>query len=114
MKSYTAQAWYNLAENLYELIGRDVENVTDEDLPAAYPKLVVMYEFFRLVRGEAFHASRPAEVGEFQTKIYDMENDFAKKLAGLEAKLDPNDSKTKFYLDGMKKSFDLAYFKGNS
>lgn len=110
MIPYTSQAWYNLAKDLYELILAEIQKA-EEDLQAAYPKLVIMYEFFRLIRGEAFNVIRPPGVAEFQQKIYQMEDEIASKLEELAQKLDFADSKTKFYLDQMKKSFDAEYFK---
>lgn len=107
MKSYASEDWYNLAVDLYQLILTEMSNVSVDSLPEVYPKLAVMYEFFRLVRGEAFHSVRPAGIGEFQERIYKMENDLLDHLAALRNKLDANDGKTKYYLDLMKKSFDL-------
>jgi hypothetical protein len=52
MKSYTPQNWYDLAKDLYELILADIGNASLDTLPEVHPKLVVMYEFFRLIRGE--------------------------------------------------------------
>lgn len=107
MKSYAPKDWYNLADDLHRLILSEINNVSVDSLPEVYPKLAVMYEFFRLVRGEAFHSARPAGVGEFQEQIYKMENDLLDRLKVLGKKLDANDGKTKYYLDLMKKSFDL-------
>ena len=113
MKSYDPQGWYNLAKDLYELILTEINNVSGNDflLPEIYPKLVVMYEFFRLVRGEAFDSLRPYGISEFQTEIYKMENDLANRLKQLAGKLNPDDERTLYYLDLMKKSFSLKYFE---
>lgn len=110
MKSYSPKNWYDLAKDLYELILTEINNVSSETLPEIYPKLVVMYEFFRLVRGEAFQSARPPGIGEFQREIYKMEDDLAERLKQLENKLDAKDSKTLYYLDLMKKLFSLSYF----
>jgi hypothetical protein len=110
MKSYTPQNWYDLAKDLHDLILADISNVSSDALPETYPKLVVMYEFFRLVRGEAFHAARPSGLGEFQKEIYKMEDDLAEHLKQLEKRLDVGDSRTSYHLDLMKESFSLKYF----
>lgn len=107
MELYTSEDWYNLANDLHRIILSEMNNVSDDNLPEVYPKLVVMYEFFRLVRGEAFHSVRPAGIGESQEKIYKMENDLLDRLKILENKLDANDDKAKYYLELMKKSFNL-------
>ncbi|GEM_PF-4897551 len=110
MKSRNPQSWYDLAKDLHELIIADIENVTADSLPEIYPKLVIMYEFFRLVRGEAFQSARPAGTGEFQDEIYKMEDDLGLRLRQLEKKLKVEDGKTAYNLDLMKKSFSLKYF----
>lgn len=107
MKSYASKDWYNLADDLHQLILLEMNDISNDSLPEVYPKLAVMYEFFRLVRGEAFHSVRPAGIVEFQKQIYKMENDLLDHLKTLRKRLDANDGKTKYYLDLMKKSFDL-------
>jgi hypothetical protein len=109
MKQYTPQDWFNLTKELYDLMVADIEKSNDT-LATTYPKLVVMYEFFRLVRGEAFLSSRPVGIGKFQSEIYAMEDDLAGKLKALEVKLDGKDGEVKYNLDLMKKSFSLRYF----
>ncbi len=110
MEEQTPQKWYDLAKKLHELILVDIENTSPEILPEVYPKLVIMCQFFRLVRGEAFHFSRPDGISIFQEKIYKMEDDLTKRLSKLEKQLDVNDSKTAYHLELMKKSFDLNHF----
>lgn len=111
MKSYTPENWYNLTADLYQLILAEISNMPVDNLPEVYPKLVVMYEFFRLVRGEAFNSVRPKDIGEFQEKIYKMEDNLFDHLKTLEKGLNPEDDKTKYHLDLMKKSFDLEHSK---
>lgn len=103
MKLYSPQKWYGLAKDLYELILGDINNVSTDALPETYPKLVIMYEFFRLVRGEAFDTVRPLGVGKFQKEIYRMEDDLAERLKQLEKKLSAEDGQTSYHLDLMKK-----------
>ncbi len=66
-----------------------------------------MYEFFRLLRGEAFLEVRP-QTPEHQSEFYQMEDNLRKKIKELSAKLDPKNPAIKFHLDEAKKSFDIA------
>jgi len=76
-KSYTPKKWYELAKDLYELIATDINEASTDILPKIYPKLVVMYEFFRLIREQDFHSKCPPDIGEFQKEIYKMEENLA-------------------------------------
>ncbi|MEK7565044.1 MAG: hypothetical protein AAB394_03585 [Patescibacteria group bacterium] len=113
MKSYKPQEWYDLTKDLHELIIGELNTISSDTLPELYPKLVVMYEFFRLVRGEAFNSSRPNDISEFQKEIYKMENELKESLKQLENKLSIDDSKISYNLDLMKKAFNLKYFNQN-
>lgn len=110
MKSYKPQEWYNLIKDIYEIIIEEINVVSSDTLPELYPKLVVMYEFFRLVRGESFSSYRPADIGDFQKEIYKMEDKLTEHLKQFENKLSIDDSKTSYNLDLMKKMFSLKYF----
>lgn len=100
--------WFRFAKDVYVLLSKEMEDaLKSSDLPLMYPKLVVGYEFFRLVRGEAFHAQRPAGLGDHQKEIYRMEEKMWEKLGECRSRLDPADDRTKFHLDEMKKSFAL-------
>lgn len=106
-KTYTPEQWHALAIDIHNLIMDELDTLPSEWMPQAYPKLIVMYEFFRLLRGEAFMASRPSGLGESQRDLYAKEDGIAGRLKAIAENLDPNDASTKFYLDAMKKSFDL-------
>lgn len=88
----------------------EFDGITPDTLPEAYPRFILMYEFFRLVRGEAFQASRPHGMGQLQKELYAMEDDLAQRLARLEATLDKNDRKTSYHLDTMQQAFRLHRF----
>lgn len=107
---YTSEEWADLLNHVYALLVREMEDASKSDsLEALYPSLVAGYEFFRRLRGEGFHAARPNDLGETQKEFYKMEDDLAKRLKELSQKLDPSDSKTKFYLDQAKKLFDVPF-----
>lgn len=106
-QSYTPEQWHAFVTDLFDLIMADFEVVSPEFLSQSYPKLVIMHEFFRLVRGEAFSGSRPRGLGDLQAELYAMEDILVQKLAVLREGLHPNDEKTKYHLDLMKKSFDV-------
>lgn len=110
MKTYTPENWHDLAKSLYDLIVAEINNASPDTLPEIYPKIVIMYEFFRLIRGEAFHSLRPAGASEFQKEIYKMENDLAEYLKQLEKQMNFGDDKTLHHLELMKKSFCSKYF----
>lgn len=106
-KTYDPGQWHALGMDIFNLIMIELDTVSKESLPQVYPKLVIMYEFFRLIRGEAFSGSRPSGLGELQTQLYDMEDTLRERISALEKELDPNDERTIYSLDLMKKSFDL-------
>lgn len=106
----TPKEWKDLLHRVYALCIREIEEAAKEnDIEARYPSLVLEYEFFRLLRGEGFHASRPYDLGDAQKEFYTMEDDLGKRLRELSQKLDPVDSRTKFYLDQAKKLFDAPF-----
>lgn len=109
-KTYTKETWFDMAKSLYDLIASETDNVASSDLPTIYPKIIVMYEFFRLFRGEAFYSARPNGIGEYQDEIYKMEHFILEKLKKLNNKLDPADNNTTYQLDLMKKSFNIKNF----
>lgn len=105
--TYTPEQWYDLGKSLHELIVSEIESISTQELPQLYPKLIIMYEFFRLVRGEAFYSSRPSGLGDAQHELYQMEDSLARQLKQLREKLDPSDGSVAYYLDLMNKSFRL-------
>jgi len=94
-----------LVKNPYQLILDEMRSVATAEkikfLHINYPKLVTMYEFFRLLRGEAFSEVRP-QTPECQSEFYQMEDSLRKKIKELSAKLDPRNPATKFHLDEEK------------
>lgn len=83
---------------IYSLIDKELSNVTD--IEARYPKLVVMYEFFRLLRGEAFSDYREPMV-DFQNEMYKMEDDIFERLKSLKAELPQNSSKAQYMYENI-------------
>lgn len=102
--------YVNLLRQNYSLILSEFDYYLSlrktDAMAQAYPKLVILYEFFRLLRGEGFN-NRP-NVGELQQEFYKMENDIKMKLDLIKNQLDPNDQRTKYYIEQMQKYFNLG------
>ena len=101
---YSQTQWFDLAKQIYDLVMNEVEVVKDSIyLPEIYPRLIICYEFFRLIRGEMlFYTKRPPML-EKQKELYKMEDKISAKLKEISAKLDPKDEKVKFHLDEVQK-----------
>lgn len=108
MKTYTPEQWYNLACELYELIIAEIDSESNQDsLVILYPKLVIAYEFFRLIRGEAFISLRSPDMEKRQQQMYKMEDEILKRVYELAKKLNPDDPQVVFYINESKKIFDI-------
>ncbi len=97
----------DIATKLFALIQTEIEDCESKDseaLEPLYPKLIVMYEFFRLLRGEAFLAHREPAPG-FSADMYKMEDDIANRLKIIKTKIDPNSKRLKFYYDQLVSMF---------
>jgi hypothetical protein len=106
MKTYSAEEWFDAATMLHDAILQSMENVSDDDLPSALPKNIVMFEFFRLWRGEAFQNVRPA-LAEKQKEVYAMEDSLGNALMALKGRVKVADE-VQAHLNGeWKKIFDL-------
>jgi len=93
-----ASDYKNLVEKIYTLIKHEVSN--PQDIEAQYPKLVIMYEFFRLLRGEAFVDIREP-LGEGQSEIQRMEDEIFTMLEDIKSKIPQGSDKAKFHYDNM-------------
>jgi hypothetical protein len=100
----TPEEYIKLVTDIHNLILKDIDNSRKEDLEMLYPRLITMYEFFRLLRGEAFSESRPP-TPEKQNSFYKMEDEIAKKIDEIKTKIDFNNDKTKFYIAEAQKAF---------
>lgn len=96
-----ANHYKELVTSLYQLILEEIKN--PKDLEQQYPKFVVMYEFFRLLRGEAFIDLRELD-HEFQKELYKMEDDLFNKVKELKESLPANSEKAKFHFDNLVSS----------
>lgn len=102
----SSEEYFDLATKLHALIIADLENTKPEHLSSHYPKLVVMYEFFRLIRGEAFLDLRPIDV-EKQPKLYAMEDEIGSRLAQIRKTLNLQDESLHFHVKEMQNYFDV-------
>ena len=79
--NFSSDEYKKLVLDIYNLIiaeyDRDV-TLTEE----RYQKLVTMYEFVRLLRGEAF-VELHEPVGDFQNNLYRMEDEIETKLSQM-------------------------------
>lgn len=108
-ENYSDHDWYNHAKFLYEIILNEIENSIVDQTPENYPKAVIAYEFFRMLRSEWFNSSRPPEISQdtLQKDIYQMENKLYEKLEMLRKIVNSEDERINFYIEDMKKSFDI-------
>lgn len=95
-----------MANGVFELSMAEAQKALHEnqDVAAVYPKIVVMYEFFRLLRGEAFTDFRPPKP-EFQHSLTEKEVELNKVLEKLKEKIDFKDERTKSYIDQVVKPY---------
>ncbi len=103
----TQSTWFKNAEFTYNAIIQEFNTLHPEHLSQIIPKLIVMYEFFRFLRGEAFLDRRGIVSIDEQKRLYEMQDEIGDKLQSLKAKLDPNDPAVLFHLSEMKKQFDI-------
>ncbi len=96
-----------VAEYLYSLIDSELKKAESKeaDLAEVYPKLVICYEFFRYIRGEFFHSSRP-QGSDCQKRMYQLEDQLSDRISKLRTQLDNKDERTAYYLNLGKKLFD--------
>lgn len=94
------EQFITMANGVFELSMAEAQKALNEnqDLVAVYPKIVIMYEFFRLLRGEAFTDFRPP-TPVFQQSLTEKEVELNNVLEKLKAKIDFNDERTKSYID---------------
>jgi hypothetical protein len=100
------EEYFDMASKLHALIMEDFESASSDFLSAHYPKMVVMYEFFRLIRGEAFLDLRPS-MGDKQSQLYAMEDEIKERLATIRQQLNPDDASLRFHIEEMQRYFDV-------
>lgn len=103
----SSEEYFELATKLHALIMAQMENIPSGNLSAAYPKLVIMYEFFRLIRGEAFLDLRPINA-EKQSNLYAMEDKIGKRLLEIRKTLNPADESLRYHIKEMQGYFDVS------
>lgn len=99
------EEYISLVEDTHKLIMSEFDRAkTDKNLYMIYPKLVTMYEFFRLLRGESFTDVRPP-TPEKQKEFYKMEDEIGRKLQEIKSSVDFNDEKVKLYIEEAQKYY---------
>lgn len=97
----TSEKYLDLVDKIHTLVITEIQKYTytAKDPFEAYPKLVIMYEFFRLLRGEAFLDSRPHALNSNdQKKFYEMEDEIRKSLDEVKNKVDFQDERVQEYI----------------
>ncbi len=105
------EKYISLAKDLYGLIIFEMKDIQNRniDISTTYPKLVIMYEFFRMIRGEAFLNSRPP-TPNFQNDLYKMQADIESSLDQIKSTIDFSDEKLQFKI----KQVGFPYFEKQS
>lgn len=93
-----SEKYKELCAEIEKLISAELEH--PEDIEASYPKFIIMYEFFCLLRGEAFTAHRDP-TPEFQKELYAIEDKIGKRVLQLKNSIPENSTKAKFHFDNM-------------
>jgi len=80
----TENEYIDLSQKIYDLIIKEIDFAKNENYLSSEHKerLKTMYEFFRLIRGEAFYDFRPP-TPNFQNELYKMERDILEKVKNL-------------------------------
>lgn len=103
----TPEEYADLVEKTYSLVIAEIESarkLSEDDRQAVYPKLIVMYEFFRCLRGEAFNDTRPHPTPEGkQETFYKHEHFIRLRLDEVKHMTNVNSERTKYHLDQLLK-----------
>ncbi len=101
----TPDEYIDLVNKINNLISLEIDRAfkDSENLPMIYPKIITMYEFFRLLRGESFTDFRPPT--ENQKDFYHMEDKLSEKIKELKNKIDFNDGRVKLYIEETQKYY---------
>jgi hypothetical protein len=102
------QQWTQVVEANYDLIKNELAECLSDTTHIAQrlPKLIIACEYFRLLRGEAFHSQRPPALSFSNGKTaYQMEDELAQLLSEVAATADHSDPALKYHLQEMAKLF---------
>jgi hypothetical protein len=104
----TPEEYLDLVKKIYRLILAEIDKTNkSKNYNEGYYQLVVMFEFFRMLRGEAFLGIRP-NVGEEQANLYKMQDEIGKKIEEIKSNVDFSDERTFIKLNILK---DLYFIK---
>jgi len=87
-----------LVNSVYQLILAEIKAV--KDIESQYPKLIIMAEFFSLLRGDVFLEFR-GHTPEFQQDFYRMEDEIFNKIKELKKEIPLDSEKAKFNYENM-------------
>lgn len=112
----TSEEYFDLVGKIHALVITEIKlyTYTSKDPVEMYPKLVIMYEFFRLLRGEAFMDFRPLSSGtNDQKRFYEMEDEIRKALDEVKKKIDFKDIRVQEYIRQMVTPYLLVENKSS-
>jgi hypothetical protein len=105
----TSEDWTKFVEANYSLIYSEFaeSSTAPQTLSQKLPKLIIACEYFRLLRGEAFHSQRPADLKFNNGKTaYQMEDELFLLLREMIQQCDLTDPSLKYHLEEMAKIFN--------
>lgn len=94
--------WQQLFQQTFDLILLELLEIQEkpESAPTRYPKMIVAVEYFRLLRGEAFHSQRPPLVTLADGKTpYQLEDELSSQLEKVKALVDFSEGKARYFLN---------------
>lgn len=91
MRKYTPEEWLQLAEQISDLLLTHIEQLKSQEKDDfSYLKIASGYQFFRMIRGEAFLDRRDGDVSKYQKQLYEMEKAILDKIEELDTStIDP-------------------------
>lgn len=102
----TPEEYSSLLEQIHDLIMAEIESTRENSFAKEmFPKLVLMYQFFGFLRGEAFDKVRPITPG-MQDQFYKWENEISGAITILRDEMGFPEAETEAFFEGMK-----SYFK---
>lgn len=104
------EAWTAMLIQTYDLILSELKEIQIQprSAPSLYPKAVLAVEYFRLLRGEAFHNQRPPFTKLPDNKTaYNLEDELVKELEKIRDTIDFSLGLVQYSLDEIGRAFNV-------